>query len=156
MEMFRQWLRGVIACAIFVSILRQICPEGSVRQSARFIGSLLLLYAMLRLPAEIGSTAAMRSGDSYREAVARLEQELGRERETALSDGIAAELGTYIENKAAGLGSDVRAEVSMETRGGTPVPARVTLRGAYSGTLANWLASELGITKERQEWIESG
>jgi len=52
------------------------------------------------------------------------------------------------------MGAPVRAEVTMETRGGTPVPERVTLYGAYDGALSAWIAGELGVAKERQQWID--
>ena len=55
------------------------------------------------------------------------------------------------EDKAGQLGADVRAEVTADDRG---VPERVTLRGAYCEALSAWLAEELGVAKEKQEWIE--
>ena len=44
----------------------------------------------------------------------------------------------------------------MGERDGVPVPERVTLRGAYSDALSDVIASELGIAKEKQTWIDSG
>ena len=154
MVFFRQWLLGVIACAMLVSLLGQLCPEGSVRKIARFTGGLLLLCAMLRPLAEVELPGIEWGAGGYREAVAQLELELGVERENALTDGIAAELEAYIEDKAESLGANVRAQVTMETRGGAPSPERVTLHGDYSEALAELIASELGITKERQIWTD--
>ena len=150
MGFLRQWLLGVIACALLVSMIEQLCPEGSVRRAARFTGALLLLLAMLRLPTALQPEAAGVPG--YREAVARLERELGRTSENALSEGIARGLEAYIEDKADAMGVSVRAEA--ETAAG--VPERVTLRGDYSAALSEWLETSLGIAKEKQRWIESG
>ena len=86
--------------------------------------------------------------------MARLELELGVERENAIADGIAAELEAYIEDKAESLGANVQVQVEMESRGGVPTPQRVTLRGAYSAALADVIEAELGVTKERQIWID--
>ena len=154
MDFIRQWLLGVVACAMLVSVAGQLCPEGGVRQIARFTGGLLLLCAMLRPLTTVELPDGL-WGSGYREAVAALELELGAEREKALVDGIAAELQAYIEDKADSLGADVYAEVSMEARGGMPEVSRVTLRGAYSAALAESIAAELGVTKEKQIWIDS-
>ena len=106
---------------------------------------------MLRPLAAYEPDAAAWSAGGYREAVARLEQELTAERENTLRDGIAAEWEAYIEDKAGSLGAEVRAEV--EPGAGDGVPERVTLHGTYSAELSRFLASELGIAKERQIWI---
>ena len=143
----------MVACAVLVSVAAQLCPEGALRKIARFTGGLLLLLAMLRPIADYGpnATTAWNAG-GYSEAVARLELELAAERENALRHGIAEEWEAYIEDKAGSLGAAVRAEAELD--GGDGVPERVTLYGAYSGELSRFLASELGIAKEKQIWIE--
>lgn len=154
MEFFRQWLLGVVACAMLAGAAAQLCPEGAVRRIVRFTGGLLLLLAMLRPLAETELPDVGWSADGYREAVARLELELAGK--NALADGIAAQLEAYIEDKAEGLGASVRARVEMETDGVAPLPKRVVLRGTRSEALADWIASELGVAKEDQVWIEGG
>lgn len=153
MGFLRQWLLGVIACALLVSMIEQLCPEGSVRRAARFTGALLLLLAMLRLPTALQPEAAGVPG--YREAVARLELELDATRKNAMADGIARSLDAYIEDKAASLGADVRAEVRLRGEGEALLPEAVTLHGAYSAALSDYLADELNLPKERQTWIEN-
>ena len=148
----RQWLLGVVACAVLVSVAAQLCPEGALRTIVRFTGGLLLLLAMLRPVAGYEPDAAVWNAGEYREAVARLEQELTTERENALRHGIAEEWEAYIEDKAGSLGAAVRAEAEMGDWGG--LPERVTLRGAYNGELSRFLALDLGIAKEKQIWIE--
>lgn len=155
MAFLRQWLLGVVACAMLVSLFEQVCPEGSLRRVVRFTGGLLLLLAMLRPLAEIEPEHSSWDPGSYREAVAQLELELGRTHENALADGIASELEAYIEDKARGLGAEVRAEVKTTVRGGVPSPERVTLHGTYNEALARTIAAELGVTEEKQLWIDS-
>ena len=142
----------MVACAVLVSAAGQLCPEGALRGIARFTGGLLLLLVMLRPAARYEPDAAAWSAGGYREAVARLEQELTAERENALRRGIAEEWQAYIEDKAGSLGAAVRVEAELDA--GDSVPERVTLRGAYSEELSRFLASELGIAKEKQIWIE--
>ncbi len=155
MDFFRQWLLGVVACALLVSVSTQLCPEGSMRGVVRFTGALLVLCAMLRplTAAELPGLAW--SGGAYREALARVQSELQKAEENALSDGIAAGLASYIEDKAESLGAEVRAAVTVEARDGVPVPVAVTLRGDYSEALSDLVERDLGVAKERQIWIES-
>ena len=155
MEFFRQWLLGVVACAIFVSMVIQLCPEGSGRKLARFTGALLLLCAMLRPLTEWDLPESAWDAGSYRAAVAQLELELRGAEENALADGIAAGLASYIEDKADSMDANVRATVTVEPRDGACIPTGVTLRGAYNGEIAAFVERELGITKERQVWIDS-
>lgn len=154
MEFLRQWLLGVIACAMLVSVVQQLCPEGSVRKLARFTGGLLLLCAMLRPLTTVELPGVDWDAGGYREAVARLELELGAAQENTMAEGIAAELEAYIEDKAESLGANVQAQVTMGTGSGAPLPERVTLRGAYSAALAEAIEAELGVTKERQTWTD--
>lgn len=154
MEFLRQWLLGVIACAMLVSVVQQLCPEGSVRKLARFTGGLLLLCAMLRPLTTVELPGVDWDAGGYREAVARLELELGAAQENTMAEGIAAELEAYIEDKAESLGANVQAQVTMGTGSGAPLPVRVTLRGAYSAALAEAIETELGVTKERQTWTD--
>lgn len=152
MAFFRQWLLGFLSCALLVSLLRPLCPDGALRQVARFTGGLLLLCALLRPLAKFELPDAAWSAEGYIEAVERLERELGGNAENALADGIARELEAYIEDKADALGLRVQATVTM----GCGVPERVTLEGAYSEALSDMIAAELGVAKEKQVWIDSG
>lgn len=153
MEWVRQWLLGVISCSMLVSMTEQLCPAGSVRKAVRFAGALLLLLAMWQPLTEAELPEEMWSLGNYREALARIQPELSQTGREALAAGIAAELEAYIEDKAENLGVKVRSEMTMREQGEAVVPESVTLRGAYSEALSEWIASELGITKERQRWM---
>lgn len=155
MDWLRQWLQGVIACAMLVSLAMQLCPEGSVRKTLRFTGALLLLLALLGPLSKAELPEELLPAGEYREALARLEPELRRTREEALSSGIAAELEAYIEDKAGRLGTPLRAEVTLTWQDEAAIPERITLRGAYSEEVSALIAAELGIPKERQEWIDN-
>ncbi len=156
MDFFRQWLRGVVACALFVGILRQLCPQGAARQIARFAGALALLCAMLQpLQGEITFEYALDTG-AYREALSAAQEELALQRRDTLADGIAAGLAAYIEDKAAQRGMTLCAEVTMRQEGTIPLPDEVILSSAYDAAFSDWIAEELGIAKERQTWNGNG
>lgn len=151
MEFLRQWLLGAVACALLVSAAEQLCPRGSVRTVMRFVGGLLLMMALLRPLTRLRIPDAAWDTASYREAVTRAETSLALERENTLRRGIAAQWEAYIEDKAESLGAPVRVEAELGESG---VPARVTVCGAYSEALSDFLASELGVAKENQLWSE--
>lgn len=151
MAAIRQWLLGTVACALLVSAAAQICPEGALRKLVRFTGALLLLLTMLRPLTELSLPGLAWDAERYREAVAQTERVLAVERENTLRRGIAAQWEAYIEDKAESLGAQVQAETELGEDG---APERVTLRGAYSEVVAAFLASELGIAKEKQVWNE--
>ena len=155
MEFFRQWLLGVVACSLAVTISTRLAGEGKTGGLVRFTGGLLLLCAMLRPLAQLELPEAGWNMGGYRAAVAQLEQELRGERENTLSDSISERLASYIEDKAGSLGMEVRATVAMELRNNVPVPVGVTLRGEYSAELADYVERELGIAQEKQTWIVS-
>ncbi len=152
MAFFRQWLLGVVSCALLVGAVGQLCPDGSVRRLARFAGALLMLLSMLSPLTETGTATLAPWTESYCEAVARAKAELARDGENLLAEGIASELNAYIEDKAGSVGVRVRAAVEMGPHGG--VPERVTLYGGYSEALAELIAEQLGVAKEKQIWIE--
>lgn len=155
MEFFRQWLLGVVACSLAVTISTRLAGEGKTGGLVRFTGGLLLLCAMLRPLAQLELPETGWNMGGYRAAVAQLELELRGERENTLSDSISERLASYIEDKAGSLGMEVRATVAMELRNNVPVPVGVTLRGEYSAELADYVERELGIAQEKQTWIVS-
>ena len=155
MEFFRQWLLGVVACSLAVTVSARLAGEGKAGGLVRFTGGLLLLCAMLRPLAQLEPPETGWDIGGYRAAVAQLELELRGEREKTLSDSISERLASYIEDKAGSLGMEVRATVTMGLRDSVPVPAGVTLWGTYSAELADYVERELGIAKENQTWIAS-
>ena len=75
---------------------------------------------------------------------------------------IESECEEYILNRAASLGAeDLRAEVSARwDMEGFWVPETAVLRGSIGDgereTLSQWIAADLGIAAEEQEWIDDG
>lgn len=156
MQYLRQWLLGIVSCALLVSFCEQLTPSGALKKLVRFTGGLLLILSILQPVTRLDLDAVPLDLDTYREAMAQVRLELADEREGALADGIAARTGAYIEDKAAQLGLSVRAVVETEDVNGTPLPVSVTLYGTENAALADYIASQLGIAKEKQIWKEAG
>lgn len=156
MQFLRQWLLGIVACALLVSFAEQLTPSGALRKLVRFTGGLLLMLCILQPVTQVDLTDITFDPGAYEEAVAAVRLELSDEYETALSDGIAERTGAYIEDKAASLGISVRASVQTAEANGTVLPVRVTLYGEPCAALSDWIAETLGIAKENQTWTETG
>ena len=156
MAFLRQWLLGIVACALLVSFCEQLTPTGALKKLVRFTGGLLLIISILQPVTHLDLDVLPLDFDAYREAMAQVHIELEDERDSALADGIAARTGAYIEDKAAQMGFSVRAVVETENADGTPLPVSVTLYGTENAALAEYIAAQLGIAKEKQVWKEAG
>ena len=156
MQFLRQWLLGIVSCALLVSFCEQLTPSGALRKLVRFTGGLLLILSILQPVTRLNLDILPLDLDAYREAMAQAHITLEDEREGALTDSIAARTGAYIEDKAEQLGCSVRAVVQTEDVNGTPLPASVTLYGQENAALADYIAAQLGIAKEKQVWTEAG
>ena len=156
MTFLRQWLLGIVGCALLVSFCEQLTPSGALKKLVRFTGGLLLIISILQPATRLDLDVLPLDPDAYREAMTQVQLTLEDEREGALADGIAARTGAYIEDKAAQLGLTVCAVVETESVSGTPLPVSVTLYGTENAALADYIAAQLGIAKEKQVWKEAG
>ena len=156
MAYLRQWMLGIVACALLVSLGEQLAGGGVMRKTVRFAGGLLLMLSILQPVVQIDLDAPELDLDTYRETLAEVQLALTDARDAALSDGIAARTGAYIEDKAAQMGLTVRAEVQTENVNGVFLPAAVTLYGSESEELAAYIETQLGIAKEKLVWKEAG
>jgi len=154
MNALRQWLTGVIGCAMLTSLLEQLCPEGGAKKVLRFAGGLLLVLSLLRPAAQLRLPET--SGGGLRAETERLERTFTARNKAVFAARIAEGTRAYIEDKAAELGLRVRAEVRTETTGGLPLPESVTLHGEESEALSTLIEAQLGIPKEKQRWTTDG
>ena len=152
MEAIRQWLMGIAACALLVSILRRLAPKGTAGEVARFAGGLILLLAVLHPLRTVDLAAITWDRTAYDTAMTETREIYENEQKAALSAGIAERLGEYIEANAAARGLAVQAEVIVEEQ--TLQPQRVILSGQRSEELSRWIAQTLMIAKENQQWKE--
>lgn len=150
MTFLRSWLLSVTACAVLISIAQQLANDGAMKKIVRFVGGMVLMLAMLRPLLSLSFDLPALDGESYREAVEALKETLSAEQEDALRERIAAQTQAYIEDKAASLGLNVRTAIYD----GVPLPDSATLYGEKNAALGAYITQELGITEEKQRWIE--
>ena len=155
----RAYLLTVAAAAGLFSLLVTVLPDGRVRKTAQFTGALLLILTVLAPIMKLDS-------DDFARAIAKVQIDTSAfRRDTKNNDReliaqlIKEESQTYILDKAAELGINVTAEVTLSEGSEYPYPVSVVLRGSPSEQAQNRLSSiiecDLGIPPDRQEWIDN-
>lgn len=151
----REWLTAVAAVSLLLSVVQFLIPKGPLRETASFIGGLILLTALLRPVLELDLSGLQLDLTAYQETVEQRRSEMETAQKEELAGLIEAETAAYISDKAAAMGLALQVRVTAEPDAeGVPVPSRAELTGPRSEKLALWLETELGLPAERQVWHE--
>ena len=143
--MLEEWLRGIVAAAVILRLVRGLRPKGTVGRVAEFTGSLVLLAAMLQPLGAMEFTQI--SPAALERSVEKRAEQLQSQWDAELLAVIEAQTAAYISDKEPQLTVKVTAEE-------TGKPAAVELTGPYSPEVSRWIEEELGISAERQVWHE--
>lgn len=153
--MAAKYVLSLCAAALVSGILMDLNREGLPGQVMKVLcGLFLMLTALgplgrLSLP-DVGDWAA-KWQEEAREAVAEGERYAAQNRRTGITDGLDA----YILDKAAALGLEVQARVTLSDE---ELPVEVELTGsptpAQKRQLEEQLVGALGISKEAVRWKE--
>lgn len=155
MESLRTWLSSIVAVTLLIAMAESLVPEGTMRRVAGFTGGLVLLLALVRPVLAGGLPDLTLETEQWTAAIEEEQASLSRQGEDALAALIAERTASYIWDKGAALGLEVKANVETRTgEAGLPVPERVELEGPYSKELADYITHELNIPPERQVWNE--
>ena len=122
---FKNWLMGIVAAALAVSLAQAMTPEGPVRKMGRLVGGMVLLLAvarpLLRLEPAMTAMAQLPGAEVSRVRI----EEGGEEMMKTL---IAQKAGAYIVDKGQSLGLRCKAEVVVAVdSSGWPVPWEATV-----------------------------
>lgn len=160
-QALRSYLLAIVAVSLLTAILLGLLPKGGVRRAAGLTCAMALAVVVLRPVAAL-------DGESLARAIARLEMESEQLRtgvEVKNRELVAAIIKqnaeTYILDKAASMGLELRAEVTVESGSGYPYPTAVTLTLTGSPTLEQrqalsaCIAENLAIPAERQTWKQT-
>lgn len=151
-----EWLTAVVAVMMLLSAILLLVPEGTIKKIAELTGGVLVMLALM--------TPVMRfSGETFRElyhehqkSAEVWKREVEESEEQTLCDEVKARVAEYIETYSASQGKKISAEVTVVVRGdGVPVPSSVEISGEPDKEISEWIASELGISKEQQFWIQA-
>ena len=148
---FKNWLMGIVAAALAVSLAQAMTPEGPVRKVGRLVGGMVLLLAvarpLLRLEPAMTAMAQLPGAEVSRVRI----EEGGEEMMKTL---IAQKAGAYIVDKGSALGCVCAAKVTVATDDtGWPVPW-LTVCCSCLRALARAIAEDLAIPAERQSFRE--
>lgn len=152
----REYLLGIVACALLTALCTAILPEGGCRRAAGFVCGLLMLLCTVRPLLRLDTT-------QLAQAVSRVQMQAEQTRtgvtvqnRALTADIIKQTCQTYILDKAESLGLALTAEVTVESEGAYPYPAAVRLTGAPTAqqklALTRYIAGELAIPEEAQTW----
>ena len=149
----RAYLLSVTAAAMILALLRTLAGAGTMGTLTRLLGGLFLAVTVISplVHLEIPDpTAWLESYTDEGNAAAADGEAMAKEYSAAI---ISAELEAYILDKAARLGAEVTAEVSLDADG---MPRSVTVRGEISPAareeLSRYISQTLGLGEEAQRW----
>ena len=149
----RAYLLSVTAAAMILALLRTLAGEGTMGTLTRLLGGLFLAVTVLSPLVRLEIPDLSEWMDSFTDEgmeAAAAGEAMAEEYAAAI---ISAELEAYILDKAASLGAEVTAEVSLDADG---MPRSVTVRGEISPAareeLSRYISQTLGLGEEAQRW----
>lgn len=149
------YIFSVAATALLCGMVSSLLQGCSVQKYAKFVCGMVLFAVVLRPIASVGSLKKLDIPiPSFPEGEALVSDSVYGSQK-AVADIIKQNTRTYIEDKAAHLGLEIRAEVTLSDDT-LPIPATVTLYGTASPylklRLEEILQEELNIAKENLIW----
>ncbi|MEA4965740.1 MAG: hypothetical protein VB055_07960 [Oscillospiraceae bacterium] len=154
MEQLRNYLLGVVCAAMAVAILSALLKDGAIKRAVSLVGGTVLLLAVLTplVKADLDKFGQYLSQvelqtDEMTSGVTVGNKEL-------MAEIIRDKTEAYILDKAAGLGAEITASVSVATDADYPYPDGAMITGTLSAgqkaSLQAYLRDSLAIPEERQ------
>ena len=155
MDSIRAYVLSIIAAALICAALEGLLQGSSVKELIKIICGMVLTITVVaplrnfnwKLPAQL-DTSFQQAAD----AAAAEGETIARE---AMVMVIKQKTEAYIQDKAASLGADISAEISLSHED-PPVPQSAVITGQITNSqksqLLQILQTHLGITKENIKW----
>lgn len=152
-EWLRDWLLGIIAAGLLVSVLYALLPRGRMQTVARGIGGVILLLVILRpVMGWEWEDVSLSSYEDCRRELETLTEEYRQSADRELAALIEEKTAAYIASRGSDLGAPCTARVETALRDGVPYPVSVTLDIPRHEALSAWLTQELEIGEAYQHW----
>ena len=159
MEAIRQYILSAAAGALICGIVTALCQKSPYKKHVTMLCGLFMTFTMLRPLIGI-SIPELPDLNAYISQAENAVEEGKRISLTAQKAIISQECETYILDKAKELQVNLTADVTVEERGGEPIPVFAEMTGAVlpeiQQQLSTVIATDLGIPKENQLWIVEG
>lgn len=154
MESLREYVIGVAAAALLSGVVIRLTRNSTSGEIIRMLCGVFMTIALIQPIA--GKKTLL--WESTLPDIARQAQSVSQEGAAAADDirreFIKQRVEAYILSRAKTMEADIQANVSL---GEDCIPVSVSIVGRlspiYRSRLTQIIASELGIPKERQEWI---
>lgn len=154
MDSLREYVTSVVAAALLCGILTRLTRNHAsgelVRMLCGIFMTIVLVQPIAGKPSRLWE-AALPDVTRQADAVSR---EGARAADDSRREFIKQRTEAYILSKAETMGAAIQANVSLD-ESCIPFSVRITGRisPSYRSRLSQFIASELGIPKEQQEWI---
>lgn len=152
----RQYILSAAAGALICGIITAFCQKGAYKKHITILCGLFMTFTLLRPLIGIKIPELPDINDYIRQAESAVE-EGKRISLSAQKTIISQECETYILDKAKELQVNLTADVTVEERGGEPIPVFAEMTGSVlpevQHKLSAVIAVDLGIPKENQLWI---
>lgn len=161
-EQNMDWIRQLCALSVFCGAALSLAPEGGVKKAAVLCCTVLLMLSVVNGVKNMDMSAYALELQRYKELSESFSEQARESGERLNRLVIEQECEEYILNRAASLGLiGLEAEVTARWHtDGFWVPDSVELRGSPTEKekrqMEEWIAIDLGIGPEKQEWIEIG
>lgn len=157
MELIRSWLLGITAAAMIAAAADALAPDGAAKKACRLASGLLILLAVVKPVLTLDPADLSKELARYRAASQGYSAALETENLRLMKSIIEERTGAYIQDKAAELGIDCKAEVICSVgEDETPYPAQVTICGELTQSqikaLSRVIAEELSIPEQEQSY----
>ena len=154
MTEIKEYLLGITAAAILCSILvRLVGNKGTAPGIIRLLCGLFMTATVLSPLIKLELTRYTAYADGISEQASQIAQDGKQMALEEIEAIIISRTESYILEKASALGVNLEIQLFLSNQ----IPARVYLRGAASpgakALLTAWIAENLGIPTEAQEWI---
>lgn len=152
----RQYILSAAAGALICGIITAFCQKGAYKKHITILCGLFMTFTLLRPLIGIKIPELPDINDYIRQAESAVE-EGKRISLSAQKTIISQECETYILDKAKEFQVNLTADVTVEERGGEPIPVFAEMTGSVlpevQHKLSAVIAVDLGIPKENQLWI---
>ena len=160
MDSVRNWILGVVAVGLLVSLCQSLSPEGKTQKVSRFCGGLLLFLAVVTPIVQWDITGTLQAFQDYCESLTVSQEEVAQAGSTVLETQVYQRTQQYLQEQAQQLGAEVTVQVTCKTQEGIPVPDAVTVIGqltdAQRQKLTQCIQDGFGLTGEQITYQTKG
>ena len=156
MEAIRQYILSAATGALICGIVTAFCRDSPYKKHVTMLCGLFMTVTLLRplIGISFPELPDLNAYISQAENAAEEGKRISLEAQKAI---ISQECEAYILDKAKELQVDLAVSVTVDERGGKPVPVFAEITGAIQSEtqyqLSTVIESDLGIQRENQLWI---